>query len=146
MTCFDGFGRQLQNKQLVEPGMAYIVDAKGELTVNDGRPQEQITATRWHVSGRVEYNSKGLAIRIYRPYFADRHRHINDKSFRLFGHCDEQFYDALGRPTHTRLARQNGLSYMRRQTRHPWYTLDEDENDTLEEVMAEHAATAGGEA
>ena len=146
MTCFDGFGRLLQNKQLVEPGMAYIVDAKGELTANDGNPREQITATRWHVSGRVEYNSKGLAIRIYRPYFADQHRHINDKSFRLFGHCDEQFYDALGRPTHTRLARQNGLSCLRRQTRHPWYTLDEDENDTLEEVMAEHASTAGGEA
>ncbi|MBC3386737.1 SpvB/TcaC N-terminal domain-containing protein [Pseudomonas sp. SWRI179] len=147
MTCFDGFGRLLQSKQRVEPGIAYIVDAKGELTLNeDGKPLEQITATRWHVSERVEYNSKGLAIRVYRPYFADQHRYINDKSFRQFGHCDQQFYDALGRPTHTRLAKQNGLSWMRRQTRHPWYTVDEDENDTLEEVMAEHAPTAGGEA
>ena len=142
MTCFDGFGRLLQSKQRVESGIAYVVDAKGELTLNeDGKPLEQITATRWLVSERVEYNSKGLAIRIYRPYFADQHRYINDKSFRQFGHCDQQFYDALGRPTHTRLARQNGLSWMRRQTRHPWYTVDEDENDTLEEVM-----TAGGEA
>lgn len=146
MTCFDGFGRLLQSKQRVESGIAYIVDAKGELTLKDGKPQQQITATRWRVSERVEYNSKGLAIRIYRPYFADQHRYINDKSFRQFGHCDQQFYDALGRPSHTRLAKQNELSWMRRQTRHPWYTVDEDENDTLEEVMAEHAPTAGGEA
>ncbi|MGO4320876.1 SpvB/TcaC N-terminal domain-containing protein [Pseudomonas sp. KB_12] len=146
MTCFDGFGRQLQSKQQVESGMAYIVDAKGELTLEGDKPQEQITATRWRVSERVEYNSKGLAIRIYRPYFADQHRYINDKSFRQFGHCDQQFYDALGRSSHSRLAKQNGLSWMRRQTRHPWYTVEEDENDTLEEVMAEHASTAGGEA
>ena len=146
LTCFDGFGRLLQSKRLVESGMAYSVDAKGELTLEDGKPLERIAATRWHVSERVEYNSKGLAIRIYRPYFADQHRYINDKSFRQFGHCDQQFYDALGRPTHTRLAKQNDLSYMRRQTRHPWYSVDEDENDTLEEITPQPSPTAGGEA
>lgn len=144
VTCFDGFGRTLQSKQLVEPGLAYIVDAKGDLTLTDGAPMEQIVARRWRVSERVEYNSKGLAVRIYRPYFADQHRRINDVSLRQFGHCDRQFYDALGRPTLTRLARQAGLSYLRRHTRHPWYTVDEDENDTLQEVQSEHAATAGG--
>ncbi|WLH63707.1 SpvB/TcaC N-terminal domain-containing protein [Pseudomonas sp. FP2300] len=146
VTCFDGFGRTLQSKQLVEPGMAYVVDARGDLTLTDGTPKEQIAARRWRVSERVEYNSKGLAVRIYRPYFADQHRCINDESLRQFGHYDRQFYDALGRPTLTRLVRQAGVSYMRRHTRHPWYTVDEDENDTLQEVVSEHAATVGGEA
>ena len=143
MACFDGFGRTLQSKQLVESGSAYVVDA-GDLAVKDGKPQEKIAATRWRVSERVEYNSKGLAVRIYRPYFADRHSHINDASLRQSGHFDQHFYDPLGRPSHVLLARQNGLAYLRRHTRHPWYTVDEDENDTLQEVLSEHAATTGG--
>ncbi len=106
----------------------------------------QTAAKRWRISERVEYNNKGLAIRTYRPYFADQHRYINDASFREFGHCDLQFYDALGRPIRTRLAEQDGFFYMRRHTRHPWYTLDEDENDTMEEVMSEQSSTTGGAA
>jgi hypothetical protein len=142
INSFDGFGRTLQSKQRVESGMAYVVDAKGGLVLVDGKPKEQIATVRWRVSERVEYNSKGLAVRIYRPYFADRHCHINDVSLRQSGHFDQQFYDPLGRPSHRLLARKNGLCYMRRHTRHPWYTVDEDENDTLQEVMS----AAGGEA
>lgn len=145
ITCCDGFGRTLQSKKQVESGTAYVVNAKGELTLEDGKPKEQTVAKRWRISERVEYNNKGLAIRTYRPYFADRHDYINDVSLRQFGHCDLQFYDALGRPTRTRMAKQDGLSYMRRHTRHPWYTLNEDENDTLEEVMPEPSTTSGGE-
>ncbi|EJL02176.1 insecticidal toxin complex protein TcaC1 [Pseudomonas fluorescens Q2-87] len=146
ITCFDGFGRTLQSKQRVESGMAYIIDANGALTLKDATPVEQTAPTRWRVSERVEYNHKGLPIRLYRPYFANQHRYINDASLRRFGHFDQQFYDALGRPTRTRLAQQNGLSLMRRQTRYAWYALDEDENDTLEKVMAEHVQANGGEA
>ena len=146
ITCFDGFGRTLQSKQQVESGMAYVVNTKGELTFKDGKPQEQTAAKRWRISERVEYNSKGLAIRIYRPYFADQHRYIDDTSLRAHGCHDEQFYDPLGRLACTRLAKQNGVSPMRRYTRHPWYTVYEDENDTLEEAMSEQATTTGGEA
>lgn len=146
VTSSDGFGRTLQQKLKVESGTAYVVSNNGELTLNGQIPQQQNAAQRWRVSERVEYNNKGLAIRTYRPYFADQHRYINDVSFRKFGHCDLQFYDALGRPTHTRLAKQGDLSCLRRQTRHPWYTVDEDENDTLEEVMPKPLPTTGGEA
>lgn len=146
MTCFDGFGRTLQSKQQVEPGMAYVVNARGALTLKDGKPLEQTAAKRWRVSERVEYNNKGLPIRRYRPYFADQPHRINDESLRQFGHCDRQFYDALGRPTRTRLAALEGRSPMQRCTRHAWYTLDEDENDTLEEVMSEQTMATGGEA
>jgi len=143
-TCLDGFGRTLQSKQLVESGIAYVVDAGGALTLVDGKPLEQVSAMRWRISERVEYNNKGLAIRTYRPYFANHHRYINDVSLRQFGHCDLQFYDALGRPTHTRLAIQGELSYLRRQSRHPWYTVEEDENDTLEEIVPKTPAISGG--
>lgn len=146
MTCFDGFGRTLQSKQRVEAGIACTVNAQGELTLKDGKPLEQTAANRWRISERVEYNNKGLTIRLYRPYFADQHRYINDASLRAHGPCDLQFYDALGRPVRTHLAKHDGHSYLRRQTRHPWYTVEEDENDTLEEVMSESSPTAGGEA
>lgn len=146
VTCNDGFGRTLQHKHRVEPGTACVVNDKGELTLDGSTPLQRIAVQRWRVSERVEYNNKGLAIRSYRPYFADQHRYINDVSLRLFGHCDLQFYDPLGRPTHTRLAKQGDLSYLRRQTRHPWYTVDEDENDTLEEIIPKEPPVTGGDA
>ena len=85
---------------------------------------------RWRVSERVEYNNKGLAIRTYQPYFADKHRYINDESFREFGYSNLQFYDSLGRPTDTFTARGG----WRRQTYLTWYTISEDENDLDQEV------------
>ncbi|TVT84559.1 SpvB/TcaC N-terminal domain-containing protein [Pseudomonas sp. H3(2019)] len=146
VTDFDGFGRTLQHKQKVEPGVAYVVNDQGQLTLDGSTARQQVAAQRWRVSERVEYNNKGLAIRTYRPYFADQHRYINDVSLRHFGHCDLQFYDPLGRPTHTQLAKQGDRSYMRRHTRHPWYTVDEDENDTLEEITPKEPSMAGGDA
>ncbi|MGN8343413.1 SpvB/TcaC N-terminal domain-containing protein [Pseudomonas sp. SMV71] len=142
ITHFDGFGRTLQNKQRVESGMAWVVDARGELTLADGKPKAQLAAVRWRVSKRVEYNGKGLEVRVYRPYFADHHGHINDASLRQCGDFDQHVHDPLGRLSHTLLASQGGLRYLRRHTRHPWYIVDEDENDTLQEVMS----TRGGDA
>ena len=37
-----------------------------------------------------------MAVRIYRPYFANQYRYINDESFRQFGYSDQQFYDENG--------------------------------------------------
>ena len=144
LTCLDGFGRTLQSKQRVASGPAHVIDATGGLTLENGKPLVQLAAVRWRISERVEYNSKGLVIRTYRPYFANHSKYINDVALRQFGHYDLQFYDALGRPTRTRLAGE--VSIMRRQTRHPWYTVEEDENDTLEEVSSETPALSGGDA
>ncbi len=102
VTDLDGFGRTLQYKQ-------------------------KVAEQRWRVSERVEYNNKGLPIRIYRPWFSDKHRYIDDASLRTSSHHDKQFYDPLGRLACTRQAEQNGVSCMRRYTRHPWYTVYEDE-------------------
>lgn len=132
VQCWDGFGRVLQTKQKVEPGIAYQIADDGSLELDDDQPVTAPAAERWRVSERVEYNNKGLAVRVYRPYFADGYRYINDESFRRFGHCDQQFYDPLGRPTLTVTA----MGYWRRQRYLGWYSIAEDENDTLEESSA----------
>lgn len=130
LSCSDGFGRALQSKQKVEPGLAYATDEHGNLQLEDGQPVQVEAAARWRVSERVEYNNKGLAVRVYRPYFADRWRYINDASFRQSGYHDQQFHDPLGRVVRTLTAK----GYMRRQTWLPWYSISEDENDTWEEM------------
>ncbi|MBU6957731.1 toxin [Pseudomonas sp. CVAP len=128
LTCIDGFGRTLQTKQLVEPGMAYVVTPQGELELDPvtGKPLERHADPRWRVSERVEYNNKGLVVRVYRPYFANAWRYINDASFRRFGYHDQQFYDPLGRPVQVISAK----GYVSRETYHPWYQTSEDFNDT----------------
>ena len=135
IESFDGFGRSVQSKQRVEPGLAYQVDEDGALL-----PGEAQADPRWRVSERVEYDTKGQVIRAYRPYFANSDRYINDDSQRdaEHGYHDLQFYDALGRPTETWTA----AGWLRRQRYTPWYSISEDENDTAEEVLAMRAATA----
>lgn len=139
LTCWDGFGRTLQSKQKTEPGLANAVDDLGNLLVEEPgstavvlkKQLRQVQADpRWRVSERVEYNNKGLVIRTYRPYFADKYGYINDQSLRELGYSDRQFYDPLGRPTRTLTA----AGLMRRTTYWAWYTVNEDENDTYEDV------------
>ena len=137
VSASDGFGRALQSKQKVEPGLAYAVDDNGNLITTGGEPEQVQATERWRVSERVEYNNKGLAVRVYRPYFANKHRYINDESFRQFGYSDQQFYDPLGRPTKTITA----SGYWRRQTYMNWYTIAEDENDLYQEAL-EHPRAA----
>ncbi|WP_085580368.1 MULTISPECIES: SpvB/TcaC N-terminal domain-containing protein [unclassified Pseudomonas] len=127
-TCVDGFGRPLQTQQLVEPGSAYAVDADGSLIIEDGQPVEVPADPRWRISERVEYNNKGLAVRRFRPFFADTHRYVNDASLREHGFFDQLFYDVLGRPV--RLV--NAKGHFSRETYHPWYHISEDFNDTDE--------------
>jgi len=140
LICWDGFGRVLQSKQKTEPGPAHAVDDTGNLMIQPTPPSDDTPAPgqlltvqadpRWRISERVEYNNKGLTIRVYRPYFANTHHYINDQSLRKLGHSDRQFHDPLGRPTRTLTASGS----MRRVTYWAWYTVNEDENDTWEEM------------
>jgi len=133
LSSSDGFGRVLQSKQKVEPGMAWAVDEHGELQLEDGQPVLVDAAERWRVSERVEYNNKGLPVRVYRPYFAARWRYVNDASLRLCGYNDQQFYDPQGRLVRVLTAK----GYLRRQRYLAWYSISEDENDTWEEIQGE---------
>ncbi|MCD5993405.1 toxin [Pseudomonas sp. CDFA 602] len=134
LVSVDGFGRILQTRQLVEDGDAYAVDEAGNFILVDGKPLVSSASPRWRVSERIEYNNKGLAVRVYRPYFSSSSAYVNDKSLREHWHHDRQLYDALGRPTITITAK----GWMRRQTYRTWYTISEDENDTAEEVLAQN--------
>ncbi|MEO4014417.1 SpvB/TcaC N-terminal domain-containing protein [Pseudomonas rossensis] len=122
----DGFGRPLQTKQLVEQGPAFVVAEDRSLILDQGQPRVEPANPRWRVSERVEYNNKGLPVRVFRPYFANVHHYINDHSFRKFGHHDQQFYDVLGRLTKV----INAKGDVAREVIHPWYTTSLDFNDT----------------
>ncbi|MFJ2488976.1 SpvB/TcaC N-terminal domain-containing protein [Pseudomonas sp. NPDC087639] len=129
-ACVDGFGRALQSQQLVEPGLAYAVDTDGSLIVEDGKFVEVQANPRWRVSERVEYNNKGLAVRQFRPFFANAHGYINDQSLHDLGYFDQLFYDPLGRAVKL----LNAKGDFSRETYHPWYHASEDFNDTAEPV------------
>ncbi|WP_047227111.1 SpvB/TcaC N-terminal domain-containing protein [Pseudomonas brassicacearum] len=126
LSAIDGFGRTLQTKQRVEPGEAYAVAEDGSLELQNGQPLQHLADPRWRVSERVEYNNKGLVTRVYRPYFADAWRYINDASLRLHGYHDQQFYDPPGRLVKV----INAKGYEAWHVHHPWYLCDHDYNDT----------------
>ena len=102
--------------------------ADGTLIVENQRLQQVSADPRWRVSERVEYNPRGLPIRVYRPYFADRPGFIDDASLRSFGVCDQHVYDATGRLVRT----LNANGSLTRSSYWAWYTVSEDENDTAE--------------
>jgi len=145
IACLDGFGRTLQTKQEVEPGTSWQVADNGELVLeDDGKPKEIEAPRRWRVSEPVEYNNKGEKVRVYRPYFADQPRYINDRSMRQHAYHDQQFYDAAGRPTETVLAKQMlqgnppELKPLRREMWYwVWSTVAFDENDLFDPPPAQ---------
>ncbi|WP_338507825.1 hypothetical protein VRC64_17030 [Pseudomonas poae] len=65
-------------------------------------------------------------MRIYRPFFSDRHHFVNAEPLRKLWHSDTQLYDPLGRPVRTLTANAT----VRQTTYWAWYTISEDENDT----------------
>nr|WP_315445576.1 SpvB/TcaC N-terminal domain-containing protein [uncultured Pseudomonas sp.] len=132
-ACVDGFGRALQTQQLADPGLAYAVDADGSLIVEDGQFVEVHADPRWRISERIEYNNKGLAVRQFRPFFANAHGYINDQSLHTLGHYDQLFYDPLGRAVKL----LNAKGDFSRETYHPWYHASEDFNDTAEAVPSQ---------
>ncbi|KAG0184711.1 putative insecticidal toxin [Apophysomyces sp. BC1034] len=126
-TFTDGFGRVLQSKQRVAEGSAWVANPDGTLKLCENRqPVTEKTTSRWAVSGRVEYNNKGLAVRQYRPYFINTHRYVNDASMRQFGYHDLCYYDLLGRNTRVITA----AGYEQRTRFDVWFDAHEDENDT----------------
>lgn len=139
ISFVDGFGRELQSKQLVASGPAYVSTPDGNLALDEeGKPIEALADPRWRVSGRVEYNHKGEPIRVYRPYFLDTHRYINDSSMRQHGYHDQLFYDALGRPVKT----INALGHVAFDILHPWFKCSYDFNDTDDTPPAKAAKPA----
>lgn len=125
----NGYGHELQSKQLVPPGDAFVATPEDNLATGaDGKPIELPATRRWRVQSRVEYNHKGEPIRVYRPYFLNTYRCINDSAMREHGYYDQMYYDALGRPIQT----INALGDLALDLLHPWFKLSYDYNDTQE--------------
>jgi hypothetical protein len=118
----DGMGRLLQVSVRHEAGVPEWLRTPTGLADTDG----VITSTRWAVSGRTEYNNKGLPVRTYQPFFLNDWRYVSDDSARKDLHADTFFYDVTGRNTLTRTAKGD----LRRIQYYPWFTVSEDENDT----------------
>jgi hypothetical protein len=129
----DGFGRALQAGQKVPPGQAWQRNADGSLT-----PTDADADPRWAVSGRVERDNKGQAIRFYQPYFLNDWRFVSDDSARTQAYADTHCFDAAGRKVRVLTA----AGYLRRTQYFPWFTVQEDENDTAQEVTARASVPA----
>lgn len=127
LTFSDGFGRELQSKSFVEPGLAFVRDSEGNLELDeDGKPLQVMTEDRWLASARVEYNNKGEPVRQFQPYFVAGWRYASDDNMREQGWYSCLWYDAAGRPVDTLDARW----HWSHTTYHPWYVTSEDANDT----------------
>jgi hypothetical protein len=122
----DGMGRLLQTSVRHEDGIPEWKWTQTGLTKGDGKT----VSTRWAVSGRTEYNNKGLPVRTYQPFFLNDWRYVSDDSARQDLYADTLFYDVAGRNTCTRTVK----GYFRRSQYYPWFTVNEDENDTTAEV------------
>lgn len=131
IVCSDGFGRTLQVAQRVDPGEAYLREEDGSLSHDSHGLTVATTEQRWAVSGRVEYDNKGLAVRAYQPYFLNDWRYISDDSARQDAYADTHSYDPLGRESQVITAK----GYLRRTQYFPWFVISEDENDTAAEFI-----------
>lgn len=120
----DGFGRELQTSVRFEAGEAWQRYWDGTLIMETVQ-----TDNRWAVSGRIEYDNKGQAIRAYQPYFLDTWRWVVDASARTDLYADTHYFDPLGREREVVTAK----GYLRRTMYTPWFVVSEDENDTLSE-------------
>ncbi|SMG61706.1 SpvB/TcaC N-terminal domain-containing protein [Cedecea sp. NFIX57] len=130
----DGFGRPLQTSVRHAPGDALQLRSDGELvTDNSGSPVIARTDTRWAVSGRVEYDSKGQPVRQYQPYYLNSWHYVRDDSARKDLYADTHYYDPVGREYQVITAK----GWLRRSLFTPWFVVSEDENDTASEVSSQ---------
>jgi insecticidal toxin complex protein TccC len=114
----DGAGRVLQHKTAAEDG-------------------------RWRVTGRTILDAKGLAVATYLPYFSATPAFDDPHAIIAAGTLatPTRFtYDAVGRG----VRRDSPDGFFARYTYAAWWTLDEDENDTVLEsaYYAAHANDA----
>ncbi len=99
LAYLDGFGRPLQEKQLVEPGPAIQIDATDKVVVDaNGEPVLAFSSTRWRSTGHVEQDAKQRPGRTHKPYFSPRVAYESLAMVRNIGPATIHRYDAIGRP------------------------------------------------
>jgi hypothetical protein len=99
----DGLGRDIETKQLSDPGQALSRSPDGALLRSAaGVPTLETVIRRWRVSGRSIFNNKGVPVKVYLPYFSnlpryERQRDVTDAG--LLPPPTVVHYDAVGRAT-----------------------------------------------
>lgn len=122
----DGFGRMIQSSQKVEP--------KREILENDtNNVTEGKNKTRWIISERVDYDGKGAVIRGFHPIYLNDWQYVNNKSIDSSMYATNYYYDALSR----QIRIINAKGYEQRNAYYPWFTVNEDENDTWNNAVIE---------
>ncbi|KAK6340510.1 hypothetical protein TWF696_008836 [Orbilia brochopaga] len=111
----DGLGRVIQSMGQCEPS-----------TINDNEPGTPDTPGKtWICSGWVVYNSKGLPVRQFEPFYNATHIFTRDT---IHGVSPYIFYDAMGRT----VGQYNANHSWIKTTFSPWMQSVYDENDTVQ--------------
>ncbi|WIF62927.1 SpvB/TcaC N-terminal domain-containing protein [Enterobacter cloacae] len=135
-----GDGQVLQTAALSPSGEAFVRTEDGALqTGPDGRAVTEQTDIRWAVTGKTEFDNKGQVIRVWMPFWLNDWRLVSDDSARDGIYADTHVYDAVGRESRVICAAGEEVDgvwahYERRSQAYPWFTVQEDENDTWQEV------------
>ncbi|AMR88552.1 MULTISPECIES: SpvB/TcaC N-terminal domain-containing protein [Bacillus cereus group] len=115
----DGFGRMLQSSQKAEPKGDILDNAKENLIKSENK-------TRWIISERADYDGKGTVIRNFQPIYLHDWQYVNNESIHSQMYATNYYYDALSRQIRV----VNAKGYEQRNAFYPWFTVNEDENDT----------------
>jgi len=126
----DGFGRELQSKAKVAPGLAYYVEIGNLETIDpntdEGKEWYKKGGKRWLGTGRTIYDNKGQAVKQFEPYFSTTAEYENEDELVMWGHSPFIHYDAIGRVYRTDMP--DGTFTKVEFT--PWMQKSFDANDT----------------
>ena len=127
----DGFGRELQQKVKVEPGIAYISDGEGGLVVDEatGLPLKNFTDTRWLSSGRTIYNNKEKPYKQYEPFYISDYPYEKEKELTKIGVTPIIYYDPLMRAIRT----DTPKGFFSKMEFNSWEVKTFDLNDTVKD-------------
>ncbi|PED88616.1 toxin [Bacillus cereus] len=121
----DGFGRMIQSSQKAEPKREILDNATGNLTKYENK-------ARWIISERANYDGKGAVIHSFQPFYLPDWHYVSSEDVNNSMYVTNYYYDALSRQIRT----VNAKGYEQRNAFYPWFTVNEDENDTWNnEVM-----------
>ncbi|RJG25196.1 SpvB/TcaC N-terminal domain-containing protein [Paenibacillus thiaminolyticus] len=87
--------------------------------------------TRWAITERVDYDGTGAVIRSFQPLFLDDWQYVGDEAVSGSMYATIYDYDALAR----QIRMVNAKGYERRTAFYPWFTVNEDENDTMDSSL-----------
>lgn len=142
---FDGFGREIEKKSLVEEGEALAHTTAAELYSGGEHRAIRAVQERWIVSGRTVYNNKGEPVEQYAPYFSDTPYYedqSNEHLLALLPPPTIMRYDPLLRVVRV----DTPKGFFTRAVYTPWELWRYDEDDTVKDsrFYSEHMPDGNG--